>query len=226
MIQRRSHYLSFPARRAAAVLSVLSFFSGRVPIQRSKQTLLDETCSAGVESKSGDSMTRQYLQRFWNSATVGWFGFSGGPLLVGAACPNLCSGHGECNIYSRCECWDGYQGGDCSELVCPHGTAWSDFARADDIAHLGFADATTGPECSNRGSCDRSTGRCLCMGGWSGNACQRLSCTNDCSDRGSCLSMRKFADRYYNKDSVQYEYNDVWDADMIYGCVCDYPYTG
>lgn len=40
------------------------------------------------------------------------------------------------------------------------------------------------------------------------------------------MSMRKFADRYYNKDSVQYEYNDVWDADMIYGCVCDYPYTG
>ena len=36
------------------------------------------------------------------------------------ACPNLCSGHGDCNIYSRCDCWDEWTGGDCSERECNH----------------------------------------------------------------------------------------------------------
>ena len=45
-------------------------------------------------------------------------------------------------------------------------------------------------------------------------------------DHGACLSMRKLADRYTDEDSEQYEYDDVWDADKIYGCVCDYPYVG
>ena len=51
------------------------------------------------------------------------------------------------------------------------GTAWSDIARADDTAHLGHADGTTGPECSNRGTCDRETGLCSCYTGYSHDNC-------------------------------------------------------
>ena len=220
--------LSLAARRAATVFVVLSCLSGRrtfVP-QRDCDSHTSSSSSSSTHSNSPLLDPKGEAASALPSVSSWFFGSGGGPLLVGATCPNLCSGHGECNIYSRCDCWDGYQGGDCSEYICPYGVAWSDIARADDLAHEGFHNGETGPECSNRGSCDRETGTCVCMEGWSGNACQRLSCTGDCNDHGACLSMRKLADRYTDEDSEQYEYDDVWDADKIYGCVCDYPYVG
>jgi len=44
-------------------------------------------------------------------------------------------------------------------------------------------------ECSNAGLCDRSTGVCECFDGWSGNACSRQACPNDCSGHGTCESV-------------------------------------
>ena len=41
-------------------------------------------------------------------------------------------------------------------------------------------------ECSNQGKCDRNTGRCLCYPGFTGNACWRMECPNQCSGRGTC----------------------------------------
>ena len=73
-----------------------------------------------------------------------------------ASCPNHCNNKGTCDKYSKCTCATGYQGADCSERVCPFGTAWSDLATGIDQAH-GQA------ECSNRGLCDRTNGKINCL---------------------------------------------------------------
>merc|ERR1711871_847603 len=44
-------------------------------------------------------------------------------------------------------------------------------------------------ECSNAGLCDRSTGVCECFDGWTGAACTRQACPNDCSGHGTCQSV-------------------------------------
>merc|ERR1719364_422588 len=36
--------------------------------------------------------------------------------------------------------------------------------------------------------------------------------------------MRNFASSQYNEDSQQFVYETPWDADKMYGCVCDAPY--
>ena len=55
-------------------------------------------------------------------------------LLIGAAaasCPNDCSGNGECNIYSACECYRNWMGADCSERTCMYGVAFVDTPQGD-----------------------------------------------------------------------------------------------
>lgn len=39
------------------------------------------------------------------------------------------------------------------------------------------------------GTCDRSQGVCSCPSGYTGSACQRLSCPNECSGQGSCVTL-------------------------------------
>jgi hypothetical protein len=82
--------------------------------------------------------------------------------VVQGSCPNQCSGHGECSVFSRCACWGHFTGADCSEQLCPVGTAWSDMASGVDLAHQNA-------ECSNRGICNRRTGACECQKGFEGN---------------------------------------------------------
>jgi len=48
-----------------------------------------------------------------------------------AACPNDCSGHGTCNIYSACECYRNWMAADCSERVCYFGHAFIDTPQGD-----------------------------------------------------------------------------------------------
>jgi len=141
------------------------------------------------------------------------------PSRVAARCPNLCSGHGDCDEYLRCSCWAGWSGGDCSERLCPRGLAWADEARGVDSAHFEA-------ECSNRGTCDRIDGVCQCMDGFTGNACQRRECESDCNGHGSCMSMKTLSENFYDENSLRFEYTTVWDAAKMYGCACDYPYTG
>ncbi|KAJ1438772.1 hypothetical protein B484DRAFT_412784 [Ochromonadaceae sp. CCMP2298] len=139
--------------------------------------------------------------------------------LVGASCPNHCNSNGVCDKYGRCTCDVGFQGADCSEKICPFSLAWSDQASAIDVAH---AEA----ECSNRGLCNRHSGKCACMSGFSGSACERLDCASQCSHKGVCYSMRDFAARTRNDQSERYTYTTQWDADKIKGCQCDYPAAG
>lgn len=119
----------------------------------------------------------------------------------------------------RCECYATYQGGDCSERICPFGTAWSDQAIGTDIAHQPA-------ECSNRGICNRKTGDCECMDGFTGSACERLTCSNRCSEKGICYSIHDFALKTRNDQSIQYDYSTLWDSSMIQGCDCDFPNFG
>lgn len=52
--------------------------------------------------------------------------------LAAADCPNACSGNGVCNNYRDfCECYDNYQGNDCSQRTCQFGLAWADIPQGD-----------------------------------------------------------------------------------------------
>mmetsp|Transcript_17331 Transcript_17331/g.29308 ORF Transcript_17331/g.29308 Transcript_17331/m.29308 type:complete len:186 (-) Transcript_17331:468-1025(-) len=114
------------------------------------------------------------------------------------AMQNFCNGHGTCiNSTSSCSCYEGwgastdiafYKAPDCSLRSCPSDRAWADVPSSPTQAHALM-------ECSNRGTCDRSTGQCKCFEGFTGAACQRNKCPNDCSGHGICLSMKQLARR-------------------------------
>ena len=144
-----------------------------------------------------------------------------------ASCPNLCNQQGYCNTDNACECYSGYTGLDCSSKVCETGTAWADKANGANSAHQTA-------ECSNAGICDTENGVCRCFNGFTGSACQRLSCPNNCNDRGLCMTMRD-ASVYFGRDydsttensgdGLGFEY-DNWDARSIQMCKCNYGYSG
>lgn len=140
---------------------------------------------------------------------------------INALCPNACSMQGSCNHFNRCDCYSGFTGGDCSERLCAHGKAWSDEATGTDVAH-------NQAMCSNRGTCDRKLGKCVCMPGFSGAACDRIACPNDnrCSGHGTCFSMQEYAENYRGLDSITHTYTSGWDSSGLYGCVCDTGYLG
>lgn len=140
-------------------------------------------------------------------------------VAIAVGCPNDCSQKGICTNLSTCKCFDGYEGNDCSRRTCPKGPALADIPYAADSAH---ADAV----CSGNGQCDYKTGTCTCNDGFYGQNCGRTKCFNDCSGRGRCVSLREAAqeyDGYHLNHTTTY---NLWDADVIYGCVCDYGFTG
>lgn len=64
------------------------------------------------------------------------------------------------------------------------------------------------------------------MDGFTGSSCDRLTCSNRCNMNGVCYSMRNLAAKTRNQESLQYSYLDIWDAQKIQGCKCDFPYFG
>lgn len=79
-------------------------------------------------------------------------------------------------------------------------------------------------ECSGRGVCDRSSGQCKCTPPYTGDACQRTACPNDCSGHGICQSQKYFvADAGLN---FGLKYEKGFDADASFGCLCDNGYRG
>eukprot|EP01138_Halocafeteria_seosinensis_P003577 gb/GECG01003656.1/.p1 GENE.gb/GECG01003656.1/~~gb/GECG01003656.1/.p1 ORF type:complete len:671 (+),score=66.58 gb/GECG01003656.1/:1-2013(+) len=128
---------------------------------------------------------------------------------VDAACPNSCSGHGQCGKDDLCTCWSGFSGYDCSSRDCPVVEAWI----LDDENPHAYA------ECANRGICNRATGTCTCFDGYIGRACQRSNCPNQCSGRGKC---RLMADLPNYSPSFALD----WDAKALTGCVCDPGFMG
>jgi len=153
-------------------------------------------------------------------------------------CPGTvsCSAHGQCknNPTYRCQCSDGWTGADCSERLCPKGLTWFSYPESDNVAHI-----SDYSECSNAGLCNRNTGVCECQLGFTGAACDRLTCpgaTADsagCSDHGQCLDMNSMAAlATINGDLAHFTYGDTpnvpktWDAFRLFGCLCDPQYTG
>jgi hypothetical protein len=171
-----------------------------------------------------------------------------------AECPNACSGHGSCGVFDMCMCYRNWMGGDCAERICPFGKAFMDSPKGDldGSRHLSSKSTTimvgsdmyvqgtteefpamvdsrgnelsqTGheyAECSSAGMCNRATGECECFDGFRGGACSRTACENDCSGHGTCETIAKAAADDY---STIYE---LWDGEIMYGCVCDPGYTG
>lgn len=135
-------------------------------------------------------------------------------------CPNLCNAHGQCSDPDGvCDCYEGWTGADCSLMICPYGPAWADKAVSVDTAHQDM-------ECSNRGLCNRGTGVCSCEDDrFEGAACERKSCSSDCLTVGRCLSMEYYASQKDPGEGTVYTYEDIWDAEMMYGCVCDDGYV-
>jgi len=142
--------------------------------------------------------------------------------VISKPCPNLCSGHGRCRQdLPICECFEGYEGADCSLFSCPYGAAWADYATATDNAH-------NLAQCSNKGHCDYTNGLCTCETGFQGEACERLTCFSECSSRGRCISMKYNAMQRdpgeLTSPFVLPVFETVWDANKIYGCHCDSSY--
>lgn len=126
-----------------------------------------------------------------------------------------------------------WTGADCSLRVCPHGTAFGVHKRTDLVFTISGNDHSAMLECSGVGTCDTATGQCICEKGYTGDACQRTTCPNDCSGNGVCKSLAQIvndvkdnAASYPNSvDFSALAYNGK-DAEKSRACVCDSLYYG
>lgn len=145
--------------------------------------------------------------------------------VYGQLCPNLCSGHGQCSgdAQLRCQCHEGWYGNDCSLRECPKAGAWIGYTKESDNVH------SIPVECSRMGTCDRNSGKCSCFPGFIGAACEKLTCPGSptCGEFGRCITLRQAGLGYDGIRLVNPSVNyNQWDSDRIYGCLCDYGYTG
>ena len=53
------------------------------------------------------------------------------------------------------------------------------------------------------------------MEGFSGKACQKSMCNNECFRRGRCMSYKDMSDTTMNSLSLKFVYDEVWDADKV-----------
>merc|ERR1711998_232615 len=194
-------------------------------------TAADGTCSC----YDTNSDTYYSSDGYGGPGTRGDCGYPG---TTTSSCPGdvACSAHGYCMDNDDdppyyCECSEGYIGGDCAQRECPYGLAWFYYPTEDEVNHA------TMVECSNGGTCDRSTGQCVCGDAYFGAACDLMMCgggtTNACNGHGKCMSMYELAlNAEDNGDATDYTYGtdpnnaETWDYNKIWGCHCDEGYTG
>merc|ERR1719478_1633316 len=131
-----------------------------------------------------------------------------------AMCPGAtpCSGHGVCGNFDKCTCYRNWQGNDCADRTCPFSTGWNYVKQQ--VGTASFYEHTYS-ECSNKGECDRKSGQCKCFDGYTGSACRRMKCDDDCNGHGVCETLARASGGYAG-----------WDAAKIQVCVCDPGYEG
>ncbi|GMH92357.1 hypothetical protein TrST_g2898 [Triparma strigata] len=195
------------------------------------------TCECFFQSTPFMDIKRRYESSDGNG-NPGRRGDCGYAQVVARKCPDgltniddplsleTCYGNGFCdNSTYACRCSEGYQGSDCSERVCPSGVGWFDTVQGDGYAHQ------TKRECSGQGSCDRVSGHCHCENGFTGEACDKIICEDECNGVGVCQPLHKLAEyAVVNGEATEYAYGNpdanfnskaTWDREMFQSCLCD-----
>merc|ERR1719181_599813 len=150
-----------------------------------------------------------------------------------AFCPNSCSGNGECGENDKCECYDKYEGADCSLRQCTYGISWiagtegelasmsvPNYMSHSSKAYAVSADGSAGPvqglhayaECSDKGICDHVTGQCRCFAGYTGAGCRRSECPNSCHGHGRCVLD---AEVYQTNSEIYQPTDQMYGNDML-----------
>lgn len=131
---------------------------------------------------------------------------------------STCLNRGVC-VDGMCVCDEGFFGPVCEYFECASNFTW-----------FGPDGHGVDSACSNMGICDYFTGGCLCDTSyhlWEGQACELLTCADDCSGNGPCLSMKALGemvlDEYLQRSPV--DYSLTWDASHLQTCHCEYPDT-
>jgi len=135
-----------------------------------------------------------------------------------------------------------WTGADCSRRTCPRSTSWTEVGDFADAGKTYRCTHQKQVECADQGVCDQATGLCECFPGFTGHACQRTACPDDCSGHGSCRSNRDFAYDFAVAKTNQLlqthlstekfrsnyiaTYDDAWDSNHLFGCLCDTGYRG
>jgi len=120
-------------------------------------------------------------------------------------------------MYDKCTCYRNWEGDDCSERTCPYALSWNTVSQVSSTMPDGNALWEHGySECSSKGTCDRKTGLCKCFDGFTGVACRRMKCDEDCNEHGTCELISTGTSGAYV----------AWDAEKIQKCVCDSGWEG
>jgi EGF-like domain len=140
-----------------------------------------------------------------------------------------------------CVYWDPYFGGSAGFGTLGQEEVWANDVYSFTLTGLqtGLSKYDTGNgntlhpmlECSGIGVCDYTLGKCVCPPGYTGEACQRTACPNDCSNHGACQSEGRFlADAKLpivgSSPPAYYKYNGGYDNHSQFACKCDSGYLG
>ena len=127
-----------------------------------------------------------------------------------------------------CKCFDDWTGFNCNARVCPFGLGWAT-RNSLDLFDMSTPNYPSGmhayEECSGVGACDRSTGICICVAGYTGLGCRRAECPNKCSGNGICVDSAQLVFDYGGDERLQYQ-KMYWDARKSTQCLCDAGYEG
>ena len=157
------------------------------------------------------------------------------PVVEGAeaaACPNKCSGNGEC-FSGTCKCFPGYTYYDCSLRACRASapartherTRTAHTPRRLAAPHLA---GVCPSDCSNNGFCYNAT--CHCNPGWKGGDCSIQTCPDECNYHGSCKSGKCVCRPGWKGDACEIRTcpNECsgHGSCVNFKCQCSYGFTG